>query len=165
MNSDRPVTIDLESSPSVALKALAALFVGGLLLIVFLPALVSIADSPSTISPADAFQQLTGWQLPSTATVVSNSDTHGGLQNDGDYALTVKLQPSKLQSLLRSDQKEWRDCPIAPEIVREAWDLPDHSGTKYYAEKTMDSDSDWHRGYVVIVNPDTGFVWVYEWKS
>ena len=141
------------------------MFVGGLLFIVFLPSLVSIADSASTISPADAFLQLTGWQLPSTAKVVSSSDTHGGLQNDGDYTLTVRLRPSKLQALLRSDKKEWRDCPIAVGIVREAWDLPDHSGTKYYAERTMESDSDWHRGHVVIVNSDTGFVWVYEWKN
>ena len=143
----------------------AALFVGGFLLVVFLPALLTIADSTSTPDPADAFQQLTGWQLPPDAEILNNNNTHGGMTNDGDYTLTVRLSPQHLQALLTNDSHEWRDCPLEPEIVRSAWDLPDHSGKQYFAEKTYDSDADWHRGHAVIVNPESGYVWVYEWKN
>lgn len=151
--------------PSAALKLIAALLVGGLLGIIFLPVLSSVADYTATPDPADAFKQLTGWQLPPDAEILANRNTHGGLTNDGDYVLTVRLSPPQLQALLDQDSRLWLDCPVDPDIVRSAWELPDHSGKQYYARKTFDSDTDWHRGHIVITNPDTGYVWIYEWKG
>ena len=156
---------EIESPPGTKLKIVAALFVGGLLLVVFLPALLTIADSTSAPDPAEAFQQLTGWQLPPDAEILNNNNTHVGMTNDGDYTLSVSMSPQSLQSLLTNDTHTWRDCPIDPEIVRSAWNLPDHSGKQYFAQKTDDSDSDWHRGHAVIIDPDAGSVWIYEWKT
>lgn len=164
MTSDSNITDELNSAPSLSVKILAALFVGGFLFVILLPALISLADADSSLDPADAFQQLTGWQLPRDARMVENSNTHGGMTNDGDFVLTVRLRPQQLQALVDRDSQPWVDCPVDPEIMRSAWALPDHSGTQYYAKKTFDTDTDWHRGYIVIANPDTGYVWVYEWK-
>ena len=165
MASDSNITDELDSPHSPSLKIVAALFVGGFLFVILLPALLSLADSASSLDPADAFQQLTGWQLPPDARIVENSDTHGGMTNDGDCVLTVRLRPHQLQALLNRDSQPWVDCPVDPDIIRSARGIPDHSGKQYYAKKTFDSDSDWHRGHIVIANPDTGYIWIYEWKG
>ena len=146
-------------------------------LVVFVPLIVFLSpviafllnpfggtDEPVAITPADGFSQLTGWQLPDNVSIVKNINSHSGFKNDGDYTLIVSMSPTQLRGLLEHDSNTWTDCPVAPEIAQSAWSLPSHSGTMYYAKKTSDSDSDWHRGHVVIVNSETGMVWVYEWK-
>jgi hypothetical protein len=115
------------------------------------------------IDPAKGFSQLTSWQLPEQAQVLTNTYTHSGFKNDGDYTLVVRMSPTHLQSLVANDPHVWVSCPVAPEIARLAA-LPQHSGDLYYAERTRESDADWHRGHVVIVNREMGMVWIYEWK-
>ena len=122
------------------------------------------SDNPPAIDPSEAFQQLTGWKMPQDAAVLENRNNHSGFKNDGDYLLRVRMIPGQLRALVDSDSNTWCNCPIAPEIAESALELPDHTGTMYYAKKTSSSDTDWHCGHVVIVNPETGFVWIYEWK-
>lgn len=153
------------AAPGTAIKVIAAVVVLIPLFIILLPLLAYLADEPTVVDPTHAFQQLTDWPLPPNASIVKNEYTHGGMQNDGDCTLITRMSPQQLQDLLENDSARWVDCPIDPEIAKSAWDLPEHSGTKYYAKKTFDSDPDWHRGHIVIVNPETGFVWIYEWKS
>lgn len=145
-------------------KIVAALFICGVFGALSLLYLLESGE-PAAPDPNDAFEQLTGWQLPPGTEILENSNTHGGLTNDGDFVLTVRLRPRQLQGLIDSDSKAWCDCPVAPEIVRAATGLPEHSGSMYFAGKTMASDTDWHRGHVVIVNPKSGTVWIYEWKG
>jgi len=121
-------------------------------------------EEPAVVTPSDGFYQLTGWQLPENATVVRNQNSHSGFKNDGDYILIVSMSESQLGALLEGDSNTWLDCPVDPQIARSALAFPNHSGTLYYAKKTSDSDTDWHRGHVVIVNPETGMMWIYEWK-
>jgi hypothetical protein len=140
-------------------------------LIVFLYPIIAIVsfpfsgtDEPAVVDPSHAFSQLTGWSFPNSASVLENTNSHSGFKNDGDYVLVVRMPSLELQSLIERDRNIWLDCPVAPQIASSAWSLPVHSGTKYYAKKTSESDTDWHRGHVVIVNPDAGMVWIYEWK-
>ncbi len=121
-------------------------------------------DEPAEIDPSASFSQLTGWQLPDSATVLRNINTHSGFKNDGDYTLVVQMNPKQLQGLIDDGAHTWSDCPVAPDIVNGAWRLPEHGGESYWARKTSASDTDWHRGHVVIVRPETGRVWIYEWK-
>ncbi len=121
-------------------------------------------EEPVPIDPSISFSQLTEWTLPAEAEVITNHNTHRGFNHDGDYTLVVRLNPATLRSLVESDRKKWADCPISPEIEGSARSIPMHSGELYYARKTSSADSDWHRGHVVIVNRETGMVWVYEWK-
>ncbi len=140
------------------------------LLIVVFPVIALLSDpfggtdEPVAVSPSDGFFQLTGWRLPDDASILKNSNSHRGFKNDGDYVLIVRMLPSQLQNLFESDSHQWLECPVNSEIVRSAWAFPEHSGTRYYAQKTRDSDADWHRGHVVITNLETGMVWIYEWK-
>jgi hypothetical protein len=122
-------------------------------------------DEPAVMDPSHGFSQLTGWSLPTSATIVENTNSHSGLRNEGDYVLVVRMPCEELQSLLESDQNTWLDCPLAPEIASSARTMPVHSGTKYFGKKSSESDNDWDRGHVVVVNPETGMVWIYEWKN
>lgn len=164
MDSDSNIA-NSPDSPNTAIKTVAAFLVCGVLCVLLLPAIPSLEDSASPLDPAGTFQQLTDWQLPTGAKIVANDNTHGGMTNDGDYMLIVQLSPQELQALVSSESSAWDDCPVAPEIARSAWGLPAHNGKQYYAKKTFDTDADWHRGHIVIINQDSGYVWIYEWKS
>ncbi|MEQ9407304.1 MAG: hypothetical protein RIK87_06235 [Fuerstiella sp.] len=155
---------DSAAPPAAVIKVIAVVVVVLPLVIILFPLLAYLADE-TTVDPTDAFQQLTGWTLPPNASIVKKEYTHGGMQNDGDFKLVIRMSPQQLQGLVENDSSRWIDCPIDSAIDESAWDLPEHSGTRYYAKKTFDSDPDWHRGHIVIVNPETGFVWIYEWKS
>jgi hypothetical protein len=122
-------------------------------------------DQPAEIDPSVAFSQLAGWQLPEQAEVLKHDNTHTGFTNDGDYTLVVRMSPSLLQTIMDHDSHSWSECPVAPEIANDAWSIPKHTGKLYWAQKTSESDTDWHRGHVVIVKPETGTVWIYEWKN
>ncbi|MFK7821533.1 MAG: hypothetical protein AB8G99_22655 [Planctomycetaceae bacterium] len=108
---------------------------------------------------------LTGWELPGNAEVLEHRNTHGGMTYDGDFTLTVRLQPDQLKSLLGSTNNEWVECPVDPDIARHIWEIPENTGTIPWGEKTSETDGDWHRGHVVIVNPDEGMIWIHEWKG
>lgn len=152
-----------------------AAIVGFCLLAVFTPFVLIIVNvyssipfgtssKPLEIDPDELFLHLTEWELPPDAEILENRNTHGGMTNDGDYTLIVRMPPESLQTLIQGNSMEWTDCPIAPEIARSAPSLPRHAGQQYFAQKTFSSDNDWHRGHLVIVNEETGIVWVYEWK-
>ena len=148
------------------INVVAAFIVVVLLSVILFPVIpFSDPSVPVPVDAADAFRQLTGWALPQSTQVLISEHTHGGFKNDGRLTVAVRIPPRELSTLLPNDSNTWHDCPIASEIARGAWSLPNHSGTIYYARKTSDTDKDWHRGYVVIVNPDTGRVWLHEWKS
>ncbi|MCA8987129.1 MAG: hypothetical protein KDA78_05790, partial [Planctomycetaceae bacterium] len=121
-------------------------------------------DEPEDIDPSSAFSELTGWRLPEGADVLINSNTHCGFKNDGDYTLIARLPPATLRSLVENSPHEWTECPITTEIASSAWSLPKHSGELYFSQKASMSDSDWHRGHIVLVNRESGMVWIYEWK-
>ena len=156
--------------PSEAAAFCCGMFLFGILGLVFITVLVvSVTgirvDEPQELDPADVFQQLTSWQLPGDAVVLTNENTHSGLTNDGTYTLIVKLSPSRLDSLMKQSEYEWKPCPIPQQILDGMIDEPKTQGELFYAAKTMESDEDWHRGHVVIVDQRIGMVWIYEWKT
>lgn len=120
---------------------------------------------PATPDPPHDFKQLTGWTLPDDAQVLRAENTFAGFKGDGEYTLIVHTSPDRVAKWVSaSDSGTWKPCPIPAEIQEYCWQLPHHDGQLYRAEKVMDSDDDWHRGSLVIVNADTGTVWVYAWK-
>jgi hypothetical protein len=141
------------------------LFLAACILLLMAFVLFPFAEPPLLRHPRHAFLQLADWELPSNAEVLKHTNTHGGMTNDGDFDLVVRMPPADLQALMRSSTHDWKDCPIDPDIVHQIWDMPEHNGTQYWGAKTFESDADWHRGHIVIVNPETGMVWIHEWKG
>ena len=171
MNHNADIESDTPRTSGFGVHILCVLVVLVPTLLFLYPIIVFVSDpfggndERADVNPSHAFSQLTGWQLPSTASILESTNSHSGFKNDGDYVLIVNMPPVELQSLLESDPNTWLDCPLAPEIVHYAWSLPVHSGTQYYGKRTSESDTNWHRGHVVIVNPESGMVWVYELAS
>ena len=122
-------------------------------------------SGPALPDPPKDFTQLTGWTLPSDAQVLRAENTFSGFKNDGDYTMIVRTSPVTVgEWVSTSGANTWKPCPIPSEIQERCLQLPNHDGTIYRAEKVMDTDDDWHRGSLVIVNPEIGMVWIYAWK-
>ena len=123
-------------------------------------------SGPAMPDPPRDFKRLTGWTFPDDAQVLRAENTFSGFLGDGDYTLVVQTSPDRVAKWISaSGSGTWKPCPIPAEIQEYCWQLPNHDGQLYRADKVMDTDDGWHRGSLVIVNPDTGMVWVYAWKT
>ena len=137
-----------------------------IVMLLLFPLFFGFDTQPATPDPPRDFKQLTGWALPSDAQILRAENTFSGFKGDGDYTLIVKTSSDRLESWVADSESDiWMECPIPSEIQEACWNLPYHSGKLYRVIKVMDTDDDWHRGSIVLLNPDSGMVWVYAWKT
>jgi hypothetical protein len=128
-------------------------------------AVFGLDNPPQPPDPQNDFAHLTGWTLPPTARIISATNTIGGFRNDGKYLLIVRVSPEQIQRWLSTAAPEDWQTGSVPDEVRRYWHSPpQYDGIVYRIKRVMDDDTDWHRGSIVIINPDSGTVWVYAWK-
>ena len=117
--------------------------------------------------PESDFEQMTGLDWPADAVVVTASNTISGMQSEGRYELQFRTSPTTAKQWLARPVprgSRWQEDFLPDEIVQYCGPDWQSDGHPYAAWKVLPSDTDWHRGTLLIADPKTGMVWLYAWK-
>jgi hypothetical protein len=142
------------------------------------------------VDSASDFKFYTGLAMPEGASVVRTGDDHGGFQGDGEFYLVFEADPEALSKWLADAPpwgKSWQAGPLPSEMTFQnmfGWqesgllDLPEPDAhlnpdraenvlnstrVRYSAEERCCQTLPWHNGSLLIVDPESGYVWLSVW--
>ena len=143
------------------------------------------------VDSASDFKFFTGLAMPEDATVVRTADNHGGFHGDGEFYLVFKTDRATLENWLAEPPpwgKRWQAGPLPSEMTYQnmfGWEFdfsavegqaavdptkPDRAAyafnspsVRYSAEERCCEGTPWHNGSLLIVDPESGYVWLSVW--
>ncbi|MBX9790358.1 MAG: hypothetical protein K2Y37_15680 [Pirellulales bacterium] len=143
------------------------------------------------VDSASDFKFITGLVMPKGALVVRTADDHGGFHGDGEFYLVFKADRKSLVKLLADEPPwgdRWQTSPVPglmgfgnqfgwqskfsadeghaaidatrPDRAAYAFHAP---SMRYSAQERCCQTLPWHNGSLLIVDPESGYVWLSVW--
>jgi len=115
------------------------------------------------------FAEVTGFDWPSNATILSVDDSHGGFHGDGEFQLIFDVSTAKLKEWLEGqppwDTPQWKRGPVPHDIAfHSSFEAALTSSTIWYAAQERCCQSlRWHNGSVLAFDLESGRVWLTVW--
>ncbi|HTE19503.1 MAG TPA: hypothetical protein VK689_14130 [Armatimonadota bacterium] len=142
-------------------------------------------------SPNEQFRQATGLKWPETARLVARDDDHGGIMGEGEFYLILQADAATLGKWLAGPAPwaaSWKRGPVPGELGFHCgfgtegvgWGStngapPEYTGDArlirvlgskdvWYAERNRCCDGmEWHNGDLLVLDPQSGKVWLAVW--